>query len=49
MRRRKERTNYQKEVESMAFPLGSTFADFFMSHTESYLLNQDRFSNTVFY
>ena len=43
-------TNYvQKEGVSMGSPLGPTFADFYMSHVENYLLSQNRVSNPVFY
>ena len=39
----------QKEGVSMGSPLGPTFADFYMSHVENYLLFQDRVSYLVFY
>ena len=33
----------------MGSPIGPTFADFYMSHVENYLLSQDRVSYPVFY
>ena len=33
----------------MGSPLGPTFADFYMSHVENYLLSQNKVSNPVFY
>ena len=43
------RTFLQRDGVSMGSPLGPTFADFYMSHLECNLLEQNRISNPKFY
>ena len=43
------RTYLQTDGVSMGSPLGPTFADFYMSSLENYVLSQDKISNPIFY